>query len=700
MFKKVISIFILALIIISSCIISVSAKTISPHDYILSDGKKVPIPKTHECIKILDYFEGYVTSSGSKGVLNNPQDMEIDSKGNIYIADTGSNALLKLDANGKLIYSLTECGGKNIDYPLGIFIDGKDDVFFSDNKNQRIVHISSDGKYIEEFTMPDSDVLSQNLAVFDPSKIGISEYTGYIYVLIGKEFMTLDATGSFRGMVGTEPVGFDLIDYLSRIFATDAQKRKILKREPLPYNNFCITDDNKIYAVSMASSNQIKRINISGENTFPEGTYGERSLSENGVMQDPIFSDIAVNSFEAITVADQNTSLLYQYNATGDLLAVFGGKGTEREEFENIAALCYDKNDNLYVLDSTMGRIQIFDTTEFMNKVHNSVQLYLDGKYDKSLNEWTTILNQISDYPVAQTIVADLYYRNGDYEKAMQMYRNAGMQDGYASVRQIIQDNFIENNFFIVAVVVIFSLAILVVVLIYMYKYSVWIEEDLYSHSLGRFKEFIGQCHLLFFHPIQGWDVLKWRRIQSPSKKERVNLIPITVLPVLLIIARYIYSKYAAFTVTGNSGQNASLLLEVAAVSVIYITLGFSIFKITTVLDGEISLYETFATISYSFLPPIFLLPIFTAISHIVTTNNMEIFNAFYILIYVWMIVLIVSGIYRINELPLIKTVGQLLICALGAVIVWALCVLLYIFAAQLVIFIEDLFNEISWRIY
>ncbi|MBR4073129.1 MAG: hypothetical protein IKK24_04210, partial [Clostridia bacterium] len=613
MIKKLLVLFIVALVFIS-CSTSVSAKTVTEYDYILSEGKKVPIPKTHKYVKLIDYIEGYISADGDEGILDNPQDMVIDSKGNIYIADTGNNAIVKLDSDGKMIYSITESGGKNISYPLGLFIDTKDEVFFSDNGNQRIVHISSKGEYIEEFSAPKEELLSQNLSVFDPSKIGITDYTGYIYVLIGKEFMQLDATGSFRGMVGTEPVGFDLIEWLSRTFATEAQKKKAIKREPLPYSNFCITDDNKIYAVSMAASNQIKKINISGENTFPDGFYGEKSMDDKGALQNPVFSDIAVNSYGLITVADQNTSVLYQYNEQGELLAVFGGRGTEKEKFQNISAICYDKKDRLFVLDSAQGQIQILETTEFMEKVHNSVQLYLDGKYDASLKEWETILRQISNYPVAQAMVADIYQRNGNYDEAMDMYRAANIQSGYGTVLGAVRSAFISEHFVVICVSGVLGIALIIALLIYMRRYCVWIEEDLYQHNIGYIKEFLCFCQLTFFHPIQSWDVLKWRRVYSPKAKERVNLIPVIVLPVLLIAARFIYSKYAAFTVNAIDSQYVSLLLETVIVLVVYITLGFSIFKITSVLGGEISFYETFASISYSMLPPIILMPVFTVV--------------------------------------------------------------------------------------
>ena len=68
----------------------------------------------------------------------------------------------------------------------------------ADNGNARIVHFDAEGGYVEEFVAPDSELLSQNLNAFDPAKLAINDYNGYIYLLIGKEFLTLDAKISLR----------------------------------------------------------------------------------------------------------------------------------------------------------------------------------------------------------------------------------------------------------------------------------------------------------------------------------------------------------------------------------------------------------------------------------------------------------------------------------------------------------------------
>ena len=203
MIKKCMAVFLLACLTFT---FSAHAKTQVEGDYILGDdrGEQLAIPTTYECAQVIEYIQGYTPASGDIGRLNNPQDIFIDGQNNVYVADTGNNAVLKLDAQGNLLKVITEANGLPIQYPLGVFVDDDGDIFVADNGNARILHLDPDGVYVEEFIAPESELLSQNLATFDPTKVGINSYNGYIYMLIGKQFLTLDALNRFQGLVGTE----------------------------------------------------------------------------------------------------------------------------------------------------------------------------------------------------------------------------------------------------------------------------------------------------------------------------------------------------------------------------------------------------------------------------------------------------------------------------------------------------------------
>lgn len=675
--------------------LTVQAKTDFSHDYILNEetGKESVIPATHECVLHIEYIAGYKPNEDDEGFLNNPQDIFVDEQDNIYIADTGNNAVVKLDAKGDFVMAITEESG-GIRYPLGVYVNDDQDIFVADNGNSRVVHFDAEGNYVEEFVAPESELLSQNLTTFDPTKLAINDYNGYIYLLIGKEFLTLDAKNQFKGLVGTEPVGFDLADYLVRLLATDLQKEKLKKREPVSYNNFCITYDNKIYAVSMAEQNQIKKINSSGDSLFPAGEYGERSIDpDTGILVAPSLVDIAVNSHEMITVADQRTSLLYQYNVDGELLAVFGGEGATRGRFGNITSLCYNTQDHLLVLDAESNSVQVLRTTAFMDAVHNGITLYRQGRYEESLETWGTISEMVSCYPAAQTSIANIYYKQERYTEALAEYREAGNKEGYATAFAAIRKEFMVQHFGWLTPVAILVIAAILWGILYARRYCMVIEEDMFRKDISRVRELTGMSQLALFHPLQTWDLLKWRRM-------RKNWLPAVLLPLLTVFVRYMASSCTAYTVSTIESYEVSFWYEFLLVALPYITFGLALFKITSVFSGEMTLCETFGSLGYSLIPMILIWPVLTALSHVVAEGEVGIFKAAQIIVYIWVVINILSAVQRINDVPLSRAIGLTLLSVLGTLIVWALCVLIYIFTAQLGFFGSDLWAEIVSRLY
>ena len=670
------------------------AKAPIGHDYVLGDsaGEQLAIPAVYECEQVISYIAGYMPESGEEGRLNNPQDIFVDSNNNVYIADTGNNAVLKLDSKGNLLQVITEANGLPIQYPLGLYVDEVGDIFVADNGNARILHLDANGAYIEQFVAPESELLSQNLATFDPAKIGINSYNGYIYMLIGKQFLTLDALNRFQGLVGTEPVGFNLIDYLVRIFATDTQKDKLEKREPVSYNNFCITPDNKIYAVSMAETNQIKKINSIGESTYPPGTYGEVTYDSDGQPVHPFFVDIAVDSYEMITVADQHSSKLYHYNDAGELLAVFGGSGSNKGSFETISSICYDMQDRLFVLDSSRNNIQILAPTAFLQQVHAATSLYLEGQYDASLEQWYEMRQLMSSYPVAQKYIASILYKQQDYHGALEEYYAIGDKSHYGEALGALRSIFFTEHFAWVAIGMLVLAAGVLWLALFAYKRSNAVEDGLYHQAVSRGKEFAGLCLIGFYHPIRMLDLLKWRR-------RRVNLLPIFVLPAALIAVRFIASWFTGFTVSSIDQEDVSILYEAAMVLIPYISVALCAYAITSVFSGEMTLYETFASLAYSMVPMIVLWPALTLISRAVAAQEAGVFLAVQAVIYGWLAWNVILSIGRLNDYTARKTVGMFLLVVLGVAIAWVLCMLIFTFSAQLWHFITEVYAEVSGRL-
>lgn len=688
----------LRLIVIMSAVlvcfgsITVGAKTVVASDYTIDakDSQIIPIPVTHECVSVIDYIEGYLPEDGEEGTLKNPQDIFIDKNDNIYIADTGNNTVLKIDKNGKLQSVITEADGLQLSKPLGVYADSGGDIYIADNGNSRILHLSSQGEYIENFQAPESELLSQNLTVFDPAKIAINNYNGYIYMIIGKEFMTLDAENTFRGLVGTIPVGFDLIDTLVRTFATDTQKEKLKTREPLPYNNFCITDKNEIYAVANTKTSQIKKINSIGDNIYPEDFYGEMAY-ENGEAVYPMFSDIAVNSYGVITVAEQNSSRLYQYDEEGNLLAVFGGEGNSKGRFQTVTSIGYNSEDCLYVLDSTNNTLHRLKPTNFITQIHKAIEYFSNGLYEDSSEAWNGISNYVSAYPLAQQKLSKILVKQEKYEEAMVRYKNAGDNVGYAEAWQKVREDILAENFLIIAICLIIGVALLIILLLRLNNAAYEIEDAFYEKTPSKSREFIGLSLMTVFHPIRAFTLLKRTR-------SRKNMLPIVVLPLLFFVIRILSQLITAFQVSPRSAEDISLIMELLVSIIPLLILGFCIYGITSVFKGEMNLYETFAAMCYSLVPVILFLPLLSGVSYLCAANELAIYNFLNIAIYVWVGLNIVIAVYHLNDIPLKTTVGYCLLSVVGVAIVVILALLLFVFSTELIEFFKSLYAEIQGR--
>lgn len=433
--------------------------------YINDDEKRMVIPKAYMVSRVMLNFDNEY--------LNAPNDLFIDTDNTLYIADTGNNRVLKCDATGNVLHIFgTEEGKSALSAPQGVYVSYGGHVFVADTGNGRVVHFSKDGDFIEEFTQPKDPTYDTSVYAFTPTKVMV-DAQGAINILSDKDYhgiIKLDPEGNFLGYVGTNKVKTTLWERMLRFVLTEEQQLQLGKTEP-PYFSGMATDaDGLIYtATANSDTDQIKRLNASGQNIYETGkSYTEKlfiskSGEDAGSVSYGMLSDITVDQYGIVSVVDSLNRMVYQYDPDGNMLCCFGGRGETKGKFENPIAISVGPDNNLYVLDKDRGSIQVFTSTAFIQYVHSAIQLFDQGKYEDAMVDIQKVLSMNETYVLVYKQMGKYYYKTGDYENSMKCYRKARDYEGHSEVFSDYRQQIYAKYFlwFVAGVILLLALIIL-----------------------------------------------------------------------------------------------------------------------------------------------------------------------------------------------------------------------------------------------
>jgi len=154
--------------------------------------------------------------------LSKPSAVALDGAGNLYIADTDNNRILVTNASGSTLASL----GTNLSGPKGVLVDPYGNIFVSDTGNNRIVELSLNGN---QLTVPFPAV---SPALASPTQLAM-DASGNFYVLDSgnnriDEYLVASGTSAIVPLdAGVVPTAF-AIDSAGDIYVTDATSLSVL----------------------------------------------------------------------------------------------------------------------------------------------------------------------------------------------------------------------------------------------------------------------------------------------------------------------------------------------------------------------------------------------------------------------------------------------------------------------------------------
>ncbi|MQR94741.1 hypothetical protein [Fictibacillus phosphorivorans] len=368
--------------------------------------------------------------------ITNPEDIFSDTKGNLYIADSGAKKILVADKNGKFV---REIGKGVLKSPTGVYVDENEKIFVADYEEEKVFRFSQDGKVEVQYGKPDSPLFGKSSS-FKPQKVAVDR-RGSIYVISEGStngIIQLSKDGGFLGYYGVNSTEGSFGTFLQKLLTSESKKANMFMKTPPAPDNIALDDQGLVYSVTEGTTNEvIKKLNVAGKNMLFGDISDEKSLQ-----------DIAVDHDGNMFVVS-STGEIYEYDSFGNLLFIFGGKddGTNRLGlFKQPTGITIDPDGRLYVTDKERGMIQVFESTAFSKQVHEGIALFKEGRYVESQKYWEEVLEMNSSFGLAHSAMGSAYYKQQDYDKALEEYQFANDVYGYSDSFWEVRHAWMQEN--------------------------------------------------------------------------------------------------------------------------------------------------------------------------------------------------------------------------------------------------------------
>ena len=192
---------------------------------------------------------------------------------------------------------------------------------------------------------------------------------------------------------------------------------------------------------------------------------------------------------------------------------------------------------------------------------------------------------------------------------------------------------------------------------------------------------------LMFFHPIDTLDYIK-------RNYKKMSILPVIVILFLIIAVRYFYILCVHIPLADIKIQQTNFILELARILIPLITWVISIYGITSVMYGETKLKTIFISSAYSFVPYIILIPLFTALSRILSLQEASLYNFLQTAMWIWILILLFVSVMEMNNYTFGKTILVCILSLIGVLFIWGVVLMIIALTFQIIGFVNELVKE------
>ncbi len=427
-----------------------------------------------------------VIDASSLGVekLEAINDMCTDRNQNTYILDNQSRIIV-VDKNYNLLSEIKEVSGENYAGAKGIYVHSDNTLYICDTQNHRVLHTDINGELINIIGLPDSPLIPDDFEYL-PVKL-VVDSSGYIYMLSDGSYygaLLYDPEYNFLGFYGPNKIKGGIAGAIAtirdRIFANSVKKSGSTRALPYCFVDIVIDSEDFVYTATGYTDEtdtvgQIRKLSPGkGNNILSSDDVNFADEDINYTYKDgkPFTQDIlsvAVDENNLIYALDSSYGRVLMYNSDCRMITAFGGGmgyGSQDGTFQGACAIALC-SDDILVADSLKNTVTVFRTNAYGEKVKQLLALTLAGKHTEAKDGWQEVLRTDSNLQIAYSGLAKAYYKEGNYKQAMSIAKKGYDRETYGLAYESYRQNLIRENFaiiFIAIIVIIVAVAVLLIV--------------------------------------------------------------------------------------------------------------------------------------------------------------------------------------------------------------------------------------------
>jgi len=615
--------------------------------------------------------------------LNQPEDTFYEeTTGKLYVADTGNARVVVSDGRGEPSF----VGEGVLTSPTGVFVSEARELYVADAGSRKVFIFDERGRLLEEIGRPGEPIFGKKTN-FVPKKVAVDR-RGNVYVISEGSIngvIQMNRNGDFVGFIGANKTGVTWKSLLRRFVFSEAQNAQLFKTTPPSPSNISIDGQGLLYTVTNGVQKEsIKKLNILGNNILPEPGWENRFLL-----------DIDVDDNGNIYTLD-DLGTVAVYDSFGSVLFVFGGwdEKYERAGFAKHPASIdvTGSAQRLLVTDKERGVIQTYRITPFASKVFEGVRQYKQGAYVESEGVWKDILRMNSFFILSYRALAKSYFKQDQYEAALESYKLGEDKDGYSDAFWRIRNEWLQRN----AALLVFAAAGLVVLRSLARRahrrYGVF-NPILAGWNAWRRRKLVAELGFAFYflrHPIDA--------VQELKENKRASVLSATIWLAWLVAMQVllIYATGYLFSGGGMEGALLPLVLVTLAPLLLWVMMNY---LVSTISDGEGRLSEVYIGTVYALTPYwTFALPI-ALLSNVLTYNESFVYEYSLLFVQAWSALLIVIVAKELHDYTFAQTLRNLFLTAFGIVLLALVLFILALLFSQEVEFIRSIIQELRTRV-